>query len=560
MKREAILHIPLSEYAHSINEKQVVFRLRAAKNDLVSCKFYYGDRACRVNPMIFTGAPMSVTADDLLFDYWEIELDTPYRRMCYYFELNDGNETILYYGDLFCDHVVEERSEFFQLPYLHRADIAKAPEWVKDAVVYNIFPDSFATGHEYISLMPTEMAYNGETIRGKLGGTIRGIAENIGYFKELGINCIYLNPFFAAGEYHKYDLLDYYTVDPCFGTNEDFANMMNVMHDAGIKVIIDGVFNHCGWRFFAFEDVVKNGESSKYKDWFYRLEFPVVRPDNWDDIPGYECFAYERLMPKLDTTNPEVKKYILDVCRHWIRTYDIDGWRLDCADEVDNGFWREFMKVAKEEKPDILLIGEVWANANHWLDGTMFHSTMNYSFRKHCREFFAKEIIDAEQFAARVTNMLMRYHSNLVPAQLNLLDSHDVSRFLSLCDGDKDRLKLAVLFKMCFIGIPCIFYGDEQGLSGVSEEEYRHPMIWDGDRDLFSFYKQAIALRNDNPALRRGTFKTLAAKGRSFVFRREYKGTAITIAINSSHRFEGEVLWQGNGFVVTKTQIATSKG
>jgi len=550
MKKEAILHIPMSEYGHSVSESRVVFRLRAAKGDLESCIFYYGDRACRQNPMIFTDIPMAIVASDLLFDYWEVEFDTMYRRMCYYFKLCEGTETVLYYGDLFYNHLVLERSEYFQLPYLHRADIATAPDWSKDAVIYNIFPDSFATSHKHISLTPTEKTFKGEVIRGKLGGTIKGIAENVNYFQTLGINCIYINPIFAAGEYHKYDLLDYYTIDPCFGTNEDFAEMVKIMHNADIKVIIDGVFNHCGWRFFAFDDVVKNGESSRYKDWFYRLEYPVIRPDSGEDMPGYECFAYERLMPKLDTTNQEVREYFFDVCRYWIREYDIDGWRFDCADEVDNRFWRDMMDVARKAKPDIFIMGEVWHNANHWLDGGMFHSTMNYYFRKHCREFFAAEIIDAEQFNARVTNMLLRYRKNLVSAQLNLLDSHDVSRFLSLCSGDIERLKLAVLFQMCFVGIPSIFYGDEQGMSGVLEEEYRHPMIWDGDSELFEFYQKAISLRQQNAAFRHGNFKTLTANGRTFVFQREYEGVKLTVAING--KCDGDIIWEGKNFMVTQ--------
>ena len=551
MKKEAILHIPMSEYGHGISESRVVFRLRAAKGDLTRCVFHYGDRACKENPMIFTGCPMSVVASDLLFDYWEVEFDTPYRRICYYFELWDGAERALYYGDLFYEHLVDERSEYFQLPYLHRGDIAKAPEWAKDGIIYNIFPDSFATGHTSISGRPSKEMFNGQTVEGKLGGTIKGITENVGYLQKLGVNCIYINPIFAAGKYHKYDLLDYYTIDPCFGTNADFAELVRVFHNVGIRVIIDGVFNHCGWRFFAFDDVVKKGEKSRYKDWFYRLEYPVIRPDNEEDIPGYECFAYERLMPKLDTTNPEVREYLYDVCRHWIREYDIDGWRLDCADEVDSRFWRGMLEAAREVKPDVFMIGEVWPNAAYWLDGSMFHSTMNYFFRKHCREFFAEERIDAAHFSARVTNMLLRYRKNLTSVQLNLLDSHDVSRFLSLCKGDKDKFKLAVLFQMCFVGIPSIFYGDEQGMAGVTEEEYRHPMIWDGDRDLFSFYQRAIALRREYAPLRRGSFRTLAANGRSFVFEREYEGTKIVVSLNGTGLTEGTVIWEDKHFTVT---------
>jgi len=532
MKKEAILHIPMSEYAQTISETRVLFRLRAAKGDLRACTFYYGDRACRQNPVVYTPVKMSLTYSDLLFDWWEVEFDTPYRRLCYYFEFCDGHEKTLYYADLFTDTLSPERSEVFQLPYVHRADIAKAPAWAKDAVIYNIFPDSFATSRRLISKESSEKEWKGEITHGNLGGTIQGITENVDYLLELGINCIYINPFFVAGEYHKYDLLDYYNVDPCFGTNADFAVLVNTLHQNGIRVIVDGVFNHCGWRFFAFEDVVKSGKNSKYADWFYRLEYPVIRPDTQDEIPSYECFAYERLMPKLNTANPEVMAYFRDVCKYWLREYKIDGWRLDVADETDDGFWRMFQKAALEVNPDAFLIGEVWVNANHWLDGSMFHSTMNYDFRKHCRDFFAKGTISAEDFTARLTNMLTRYRKNLVYTQLNLLDSHDVSRFLSLCDGDKRRLKLAVLFQMCFIGIPSVFYGDEQGLQGLTEEEYRQPMTWDGDEYLFRFYRDMILLRKENAVLSQGDYKVVFADNKLFAFQRTHEGDSLTIILN----------------------------
>jgi len=554
MDKKAVLHIPMSEYAYAVDEGRVVIRLRCACGDLISCTLHYGDRACRQNPVVFTAVPMQVVASDWQFDYFEAEFDTPYTRLCYYFELSDGVETILYYADLFSADTVPERSEYYQLPYIHRADIATAPDWAADAVIYNIFPDSFATGRRYISKRPTEASYMGIPTHGKLGGTIRGITENANYLVELGINCIYINPIFAAGEYHKYDLLDYYSIDPCFGSNQDFAEMVNTLHQHDIKVIIDGVFNHCGWRFFAFEDVVANGGHSRYRDWFYRVQHPIVRPGNMEDIPEYECFAYERLMPKLNTANPDVAAYFCDVCRYWLREYRIDGWRLDVASEVDDGFWRTFRRAALDENPDALLIGEVWESAGHWLDGSMFNSSMNYDFRKHCREYFARGAINAQEFASRITNMLMRYRKNLLPAQLNLLDSHDVSRFLSLCGGDIGRFKLAVLFQMCFVGMPSIFYGDEQGITGLLEEEYRCPMSWNGG-DLFDFYQRAIRLRKEQPALRRGIYSSImAGHDRLFVFCREDRDSRITVAMNAGDdtvaytRPEGDdVIWRSGG-------------
>ncbi len=535
MKLDAILHVPMSEYCHGLDENHIVYRMRSARGDLKKVTLYYGDTACRVTPIIFTPVPMELIASDLLHDYWQVIVDSPYNRVYYYFELDDGNETKLCYGDVFTDHLVDDRSQYFKLPFNHRADIAKVPDWVHDAVVYNIFPDSFATAHKSISLQSTEMCYNGQTVKGKLGGTLRGVAENVDYLKDLGINCVYVNPIFSAGEYHKYDLLDYFHVDPVFGGDEAFREMVDTLHSNGIHIIIDGVFNHCGWYFFAFDDVVRNQEKSQYCDWFYHLEFPVERPETPEIYPSYACFAYERMMPKLDTANPEVRDYFCKVGRYWVEEFGIDGWRLDVASEVDDGFWRAFRKAVKEVNPDALLIGEVWESANHWLQGDMFDSAMNYDFRKHCNLFFAEQSIDAADFAGRITNMLMRYRVQTVPAQLNLLDSHDVSRFLSLCNGDANKYKLAILFMMTFVGMPTVFYGDELGIQGVLEEEYRHPMPWNGgDTELRAFFKKAISMRHEFVALRRGAFCMVSAEQGSglIVFTRKLDNQAVTVCIN----------------------------
>ena len=568
MKLDAILHIPMSEYCHGLDEDHIVYRMRSAKGDLKRVTLYYGDTACRVTPIIFTPVPMELAASDLHHDYWQAIVESPYNRVYYYFEMDDGTETKLYYGDVFTDHLVDDRSQYFKLPFNHRSDIARVPDWVQDAVVYNIFPDSFATAHKHISLEPAEMEYQGQTVRGKLGGTLRGIAENADYLMDLGINCVYVNPIFAAGEYHKYDLLDYFHVDPCFGGDEAFRQMVETLHGKGIRVIIDGVFNHCGWNFFAFDDVVKHQEKSRYCDWFYHLAFPVERPETPESYPTYACFAYERMMPKLDTANPEVRDYFCQVGRYWVEEFGIDGWRLDVASEVDDGFWRAFRKAVKEVNPDTLLIGEVWESASHWLQGDMFDSTMNYDFRKHCNLFFAEQSIDAADFAGRITNMLMRYRVQTVPAQLNLLDSHDVSRFLSLCKGDTDRYKPAILFMMTFVGMPTVFYGDELGVQGVLEEEYRHPMPWKGgDTELREFFKKAIAMRHEQIPLRRGNFRMISAERGSslLVFSRCLNEETVTVAINCGKEsagippVQGTVFWaegldgsrlSGSGFAV----------
>lgn len=581
MNKSAILHIPMSEYAYGTDEEHVTIRLRAAHGDLTKVTLFYGDRACRKTPVDFTEVSMRKVMECELYDYFEAILEKPYHRLNYYFEITDGQESLLYYGDCFCKEPVDDRSEYYQLPMNHRADIVTPPDWAQDAVIYNIFPDSFASGRRYISHEAREIVYEGKTVRGKLGGNLKGITENADYLQDLGVNAIYINPIFVAGEYHKYDLLDYFHVDPVFGTDEDLKTLVKEYHSRGIRVIIDGVFNHCGWNFFAFEDVVVNGEQSAYKDWFYQLSFPVVRPDDPEDYPNYECFGYERMMPKLNMANPETADYFVRVGEYWVREFDIDGWRLDVASEVNDTFWLRFHAAVKAVKPDAILIGEVWETANHWLDGKIFDSAMNYDFRKHCKRFFAEESIDATEFGNRTANMYMRYRRQTTFAQLNVLDSHDVSRFLSVCDDREERYRLALIFQMTFPGMPSIFYGDEMGIRGVLEADYRKPMIWEqenegngangidvsqssdspDEQNLYQFFKKLIQLRKSQTCLRRGDFRILQAEHDSlFIYeRRTSNGECIRVALNAGPEEKKLKVDSSSGHVLLQSGYKSEK-
>ena len=507
MDKAAILHVPLSQYAFATSEYTITIRLRAKKSDLTRCVLYTADRVCRTTPICFAGTDMKICAVDECFEYYEANLQLPYNRICYYFKLEKGKEWTYYYADRFTkelpDRVVDGklidgRSEYYQYPFILRDEIPDVPEWFKEAVVYNIFPDSFANGKCALQVRKKEqLLENGVTVKARLGGTLNGITENLDYIKKMGFICLYLNTIFTAGEYHKYDVVDYYHIDPCFGTEEDFRRLVEDAHDRGMHIIIDGVFNHCSWRFFAFEDVVKNGEKSRYKSWFYDLTFPVRRPDDSDKIPGYTCFAYERKMPKLNTSNREVQLYFADVGTYWIEKYHIDGWRLDVANEISREFWRIFRNAVKTSKSEAVLIGEVWENAHSWLKGDAFDSTMNYEFRRICMDYLADEQPDGITAAYEFEKMRLRYPDNIVRGQLNLLDSHDVPRFLSMCRGDGSLWKLGCILLILMPGVPSLFYGDECGMEGVLEEEYRQPMLWERKDTFGDFICQIITIRND---------------------------------------------------------------
>lgn len=545
MNLYAVEHVPDSAYCYAESIDKLVLRLRTAKDDMKSCSIFYGDRVCMQQPIITHELPMSKVASDKLFDYYEVTVDTPYTRVCYYFKLQGWYETLYFYGDEFTKRPTEDRTLYFQFPYIRREEVIEVPEWARKAVMYQIFPDSFATSKEYISAKSKEIAnIFGEVSKSINGGTIKGITENIGYLADLGIDCLYINPIFTAGEWHKYDTIDYFSIDPCFGTIEDFRELVGICHQNSIKVILDGVFNHSGWRFFAFKDVLEKEEASEYKDWFYDLKFPI----DYSNIPNYQCFAYVKEMPKLNTSNQEVIEYFTKVGKFWIEEADIDGWRLDVANEIDHDFWRQFRKAVKVVKPDAFLIAEIWEDAQNWLQGDQFDSAMNYKFSSICTDYFAKRNISVEEFDGKVNSMLMRYKGPITQAQMNLLDSHDVSRFLSRCGENLQRFKLAVLFQMTFVGIPSVYYGDEKGIMGVQEREYRRPMIWKDDeisQEITVFYKKLISIRKENINAMLGSYKTIKVDkdNNIYMFMRESGDQKLLVAMNCS---EKEVLVEIN--------------
>lgn len=296
----------------------------------------------------------------------------------------------------------------------------------------------------------------------------------------------------------------------------------------------------------------------------------MVVPDTWEEYPKYECFGYERMMPKLATDDPLVQEYFINVGKYWTEKYDIDGWRLDVANEICDLFWINFRREIKSVKRDCLLIGEVWESAGHWLDGKIFDSTMNYDFRRHLLRYFALENINTEEFNSRVTNMLMRYRKQALLSQLNLLDSHDVSRFLSLCGGNERKMELAVVFLMTFPGMPCVFYGDELGVMGEEEREYRKAMPWESVRgNLFYLYKELISLRNRESALRSGSFRVEGiSKEGVYIYSRRTEESVISVIINRTgftyYRKVGNIILQQGynegrlepyGYVIKKGEI-----
>ncbi len=525
MHKEAILHIPDSAYAYAIDEKTIVLRVRAKKNDLTSCTVCYGDRVSRSKILPVTECSMEVVSSDSLFDYFECTIKNCYPRVCYYFILESKNEKLFFYSDDFYKNAERDRSEYYQFAFIRREDVVTVPNWAKSAIIYQIFPDSFATSEKLI-------VKGNSTDERCNGGTLKGITENIDYIKSLGANCLYINPIFKARSYHRYDTTDYYEIDEHIGTKEELKDLVKKCHSNGIRVLLDGVFNHSGIDFKPFKDVIENGEKSIYKDWFYKLEFPV----KVETPPNYMAFAYEKKMPKLNTGNPEVEKYFIDVGTYWIKEADIDGWRLDVANEVNHGFWRNFRQAIKNAKSDAFLIGEIWEDSKEWLRGDQFDSTMNYKFINLSTDFFADGTKNSKQFGEKINAMLMRYATPISEVQMNLLDSHDVPRFLTKCGGSPEKLRLAMMFLLTFVGTPSIFYGDELLIDGLTESEYRRPMCWNPDsrqKDMKEYITKLCHIRTDNKAFTSGIFRIIdSGDDDVLMYERQADNQTFVVVIN----------------------------
>lgn len=540
MNKEAIYHRPKNNFAYAYNKETLHIRLRAKKGDLTKVFLIYGD-PYEWNKEGWNNSTkqMKMEGSDELFDYWFVEVKPEYRRLRYGFELFSNDECLIYGEDGFKEKDPKNAHFYFCFPFLNENDVFNAPEWVKDTVWYQIFPERFSNGNPSLNPEGT-LPWGSEEPQfdSFFGGDFEGIINNIEYLTKLGINGIYLTPIFKAKANHKYDTIDYMEIDPQFGDKKTFKRLIEVCHSNGIRVMLDAVFNHSGYYFEQFQDVLENQENSKYKDWFYLREFPV----NPFPKPNYDTFAFTHMMPKLNTANPEVKEYLLNVGRYWVEEFDIDGWRLDVANEVDHQFWREFRQTVKSVKPDVYILGEIWHDSMPWLQGDQFDAVMNYPFTQAVVEYVAKNEINAEEFAEQLTKLLNKYPKNVNEVAFNLLGSHDTPRILTICENNKDRVKLLLLLQFSFIGTPCIYYGDEIGLTGENDPGCRKCMVWnknEQDTNLWNFVRRLIELRK--------TFLTFGAKGQfevietdketnHILYSKKTADETIIIVINNSNQ------------------------
>ena len=506
MKKEAVLHLNTEDFIYPIARNSLVVKLRTAKSDLLECQIVH---FCRTKPDVKNCRKLEKKYSDDLFDYYEVEVDFSKvaRYQKYYFQLTDNEGKDEYYTATGFSKE-EPQDGYFEFLYANQGDVISYPEWAKGAVYYQIFPERFANGDTRNDPPNTQPWGTLPTRENYMGGDLKGVQDKIPYLRDLGIEVIYFNPIFEADFNHKNATTDYYKIDPIFGTNEEFGSLVKELHKAVIRVVLDGVFNHTGIHFKQFHDVIEKGAQSKYYGWF----LPNKEKDITVTHKDYECVGAYKYMPKLNSSNPQVRAFILDVMDFWIREYEIDGWRLDVADEVDSAVWQEARTILKEKYPDIILLGETWGYGGTLTTGKRLDSVMNYMFRDALRDYFGFEKISATEFDARINRMLALYKGETSDILYNLLDSHDTERFLFYCGNDVEKLKLAVAFQLMFKGAPAIYYGDEVGITGDNDPDCRKCMVWDEDKqnkELLDWYKTLIKLRKDHDCIKKGSYRTL---------------------------------------------------
>ena len=504
-------------------------RFRVQKGMIQSAKLIYN---CNKNMWheFRDEAEMKITFTDSELEYYSVAVPLTDTRFSYIFELICTDGKIRYLSEEGLtdnyDHTLGYFS-FFQYTSQFACDAMAVPEWVKTATCYQIFPERFAMGKSdkdtsYINskwgVKPTPKSY--------YGGDLTGIREKLPYLVDLGVNVLYLTPVFCSPTNHKYEITDYETVDPAFGGNEALKNLIDAAHSHGIRVILDGVFNHCSCQHPFFLDAQKNGRKSPYYDWFF-----------WKEDGSYLTFGSVKAMPKLNTGNPEVIRYFSDVAVMWMRDYGADGWRLDVSDEISHKFLRAFRDAVIAQNPESIIIGEDWHRAVWYLNGDEYDGIMNYGVTKACLDLLAFKTIDSKAFLDRIVRLYHTYSIAANQKMLNLLGSHDTDRFLTRVKGDAQRFRTAAAIMFFYPGIPCVYYGDEIGMEGGYDPDCRRTFDWNDknwDKETRSLIRRLMKLKKE-PALSDGSFR-IEEKDGIITFTRTADKQELQLRVNGTDK------------------------
>ena len=453
-----------------------------------------------------------------------------------------------------------------------------APDWFGRGVSYQIFPDRFCrsrvpdpaglvgdrTVHENWQDTPEFRPDERGEIRNRdfFGGDLAGIFSKLDYLKRLGVTTLYLNPIFEAASNHRYNTADYMAIDPMLGTEEDFRALCREAHARGMRVLLDGVFNHTGSasRYFNADGFypelgAAQSKDSPYYNWYHFTHWP----------DSYDAWWGIKTLPAVEENQASYRDFIIrsedSVVRHWLRC-GADGWRLDVADELPDDFIAELRQAMDAEKPDCLLLGEVWEDGSNkiaydrrrkYLLGRETHGLMNYPFRTAALDWLCGG--DAAAFRESMEQLRENYPSPAFYSAMNFLSTHDTPRILTLLGGEptpadkaeraaarlspagrelaRRRLMLGALLLYAFPGSPTVYYGDEAGMEGYEDPLNRRTFPWgQEDEGLLRWYRRLGQLRGGRPSLQQGDICYLYADGSGLALRRQWDGEVTTAAMN----------------------------
>lgn len=520
MDFNAVYHRANDNYCYALNEDELVINIKTGY-DVKYVNIICGDpftAGILGGGESFVGEAMNIPFKKRLKNqlWWTTTIEPPYKRLKYYFELQTENEKWFYFEDGIISEEqmnIEGRSrQCFVMPWMNPSDVNVTPDWVNHTVWYQIFPERFCNGdaaNDPEGVLPWRIK---GSVRNDefFGGDLKGIINKLDYLKELGISGLYLTPVNEAPSSHKYDTTDYRKIDPHFGDEETMIELVKEAHKREIRIMLDGVFNHCGKYFKPWQDVVEKGPDSEYYDWFMVLEWPFDFSKGAAREKQYYSFAFYDNMPKLNTNNRAVREYLVEVCETWVKKYDVDGIRLDVANEISHVFCKELRSRMKKIKPDIYILGEIWHDAMPWLRGDEFDAVMNYPLGESIKDFWIDKTLTNEDFEFTINRCYTGYMQQTNDVLFNLLDSHDTKRLRSdVKNMDEFFQQLAVLFTMP--GSPCLYYGTEIAMEGGHDPDCRRCMPWEeieaGEyEERIEIVKSLIKLRREEPLLRNRNF------------------------------------------------------
>ena len=616
MNREALFCDGTGDYVcpaePEINEK-VVLRIRTAHNDVDEVKLHIGEQEY----------PMWKTRTDGEFDFYEIEYQLGKDILRYCFEIKQGAE-ICFYSRYGITGKKENYYDFIISPGF------KTPEWAKGAVMYQIFVDRFCNGDPTNDVEDNEYIYIGAPsrkvkdwnqapeamdIRNFYGGDLQGVLDKLDYLQDLGVEVIYFNPLFVSPSNHKYDIQDYDYIDPHYGkivvddgevlpvgakdnihatkyqqrtgdirnleaSNQLFIKLVEEMHKRGMRVILDGVFNHCGsfnkWmdRERIYEpqpDYPKGAYVSKESPYNSFFLFHDARNELWPYNGTYDGWWGHDTLPKLDyEDSPQLEQYIMDIGRKWVSPpYNVYGWRLDVAadlgfsNEYNHIFWKRFRKEVKDANPDAIILAEHYGDPQDWLQGDEWDSVMNYDafmepltwfltgMEKHSDEMRPDSLGNPDYFFGAMHHNMARMGGQSYSISMNELSNHDHSRFLTRTNhmvGRVDKLGSevanqnvnkfvfmeAVIIQMTWPGAPTVYYGDEAGVCGFTDPDNRRTYPWGHeDKELIDFHKAAIKMHKENEVLRTASYKQLYSAHNVIAYGRFTSDDAVIVVVNN---------------------------